>query len=272
MRRCHSSACDVSAWRAWSQSAARARPGVTPTECTHALSRDSTQPQIGYAAMLEQFHPTEVLELAASAEATRLLRRHGRRPLPALDPATGSGLLRLERPFRPRPDDDRRPRHRRHRTHVPHASRDGRPGIRDPRRDVSRTALARPRQRRGAERARRRRLLARRPRAHQPHVRGRRHHQEAVRERAQRQGRPPRGPVLPPRIDPALDDAGTRPRHPGRRIRSGHRQARRPHGRRPHHRGRPAREARDAAAPASPRAPKRRAATRARCRRCCACT
>ena len=28
-----------------------------------------TQPQIGYAAMLEQFHPTEVLELAHEAEA-----------------------------------------------------------------------------------------------------------------------------------------------------------------------------------------------------------
>ena len=166
----------------------------------------------------------------------------------------------------------RRPRHRRHRAHVPHASRDGRPGIRDPRRHVPGTALARPRQRRGAQRARRRRLLARCPRAHQPHVRGRRHHQEAVRERAQRQGRPPRGSVLPPRIDAAVDDAGTRPRHPGRRIRARHRQARRPHRRRPHHRGRPAREARDPAHPLRRGRARGRPRQRARCPRCSACT
>ena len=59
---------------------------------------------VGYAAMLEQFHPTEVLELAAHAETARLLRRHGRRPLPAVDPAAGPGILRLERAERARRD------------------------------------------------------------------------------------------------------------------------------------------------------------------------
>ncbi len=115
-------------------------------------------------------------------------------------------------------------------------------------------------------------ILARRPRAHQPHVRGRRHHQEAVRVRPQRQGRPPRGPVLPPRIHPPLDDARAHPRHPGRRIRSRHREARRPHRRRAHHRGRPARQARHPAHPLRRGRQGGRPRRRARCRRCCACT
>ena len=44
---------------------------------------------VGYAAMLEQFDPREVVDLTALAEAARVLRLHGGRPLPAVGARTG---------------------------------------------------------------------------------------------------------------------------------------------------------------------------------------
>ena len=51
--------------------------------------------QIGYAAMLEQFHPTELVELCDGRRGRRLLGRHGRRPPPAVGAAAGPGRVRL---------------------------------------------------------------------------------------------------------------------------------------------------------------------------------
>ena len=69
--------------------------------------------------MLEQFGPQEVVGYSAQAEAARLQRRHGRRPLPAVGPPAGPRRVRLERA-----DRDRRAHQGRRRPgrHLPVAS------------------------------------------------------------------------------------------------------------------------------------------------------
>ena len=53
--------------------------------------------QIGYAAMLEQFHPTELLDWCAAGGGGRLLGRlHGQRALPPMDAAAGPERLCVE--------------------------------------------------------------------------------------------------------------------------------------------------------------------------------
>ncbi|HEY1176009.1 MAG TPA: polysaccharide lyase 8 family protein, partial [Phytomonospora sp.] len=136
----------------------------------------------------------------------RLQRRDGRRPLPAVGPPAGQRRVRLERDDRDRRADDRRRGPGRHVPELPDAPGDRRPGVRDARGDVPRPPLARPRQRRGPQRAHRCRLLARDARADQPDVRGDRDHQEALRQPRQR--REARRPVLQARVDPPMDDAG----------------------------------------------------------------
>ena len=137
--------------------------------------------KIGYAAMLEQFGPSEVARPVRPRRGGRLLRRHGRRPLPAVGArsrAQASFVWKVltaagERTHgRPRPGRDL--------PVVPHAPGDRRAGRGDAGRDVPGPALARPRVGRGAQRARRRRLLARGAGADQPHVRGHRDHRQAL--------------------------------------------------------------------------------------------
>ena len=58
--------------------------------------RRTTMTTIGYAAMLEQFHPTELLDWCAQAEARRLRGRvHGQRALPPVDAAAGPERVRV---------------------------------------------------------------------------------------------------------------------------------------------------------------------------------
>ena len=118
--------------------------------------------------------------LLRRSPSSRLPGRHGRRPLPAVGPPAGPGGLRLERPDRHRRADDRRHRAGRHLPVLPDAPGDRGPGVGDAGRDVPRPALARPRLRRGAQRARRGRLLARDAGADRPDVRGDRDHPQAV--------------------------------------------------------------------------------------------
>ena len=105
------------------------------------------QAKIGYAAMLEQFGPQEVVGYSARGRGGRLRRRHGGRPLPAVGPPAGPGRVRLERADRDRRADHGRPRAGRHLPVVPDAPGDRRPGLRDPGGDVPRPALARARAR-----------------------------------------------------------------------------------------------------------------------------
>ena len=227
---------------------------------------------VGYAAMLEQFHPTEVVALSVHAEAARVLRRHGGRPLPAVGAGAGAGGVRLERADRARRAHDGRHRPRRHRADVPLAPRDGRAGVGDARRDVPGPALAGSGLGRGAQRAHRRQLLARGARADQPHVRGHRHHQEAVRGVARGQGRQARRAVLQARVHAAVDHARGRPGDPRRDRRPGHRQARGPARRRADHGRRAAGEDLRAVRQVRRGRPRGRQGPRRRCRRCCSCT
>ena len=142
--------------------------------------------QIGYAAMLEQFHPTELIDYCVAGRDSRLHRRHGRRPPPAVGAAAGQRRLRVGRSWRPPRNAPRATSDPASRAH-PSASI---PAI------IAQAAatmaamypgslLARPGLRRGAQRAPRRRLLAGGARAHQHDVRGDRDHPRAL----HRQGR-----------------------------------------------------------------------------------
>ena len=159
--------------------------------------------QIGYAAMLEQFAPTELVELCEVAEANGFSGRDGRRPRPAVGAAAGPGRLRLVIHGRRRRAHSRRHRARRDVPLIPPAPRDHRPGGGDDGGHVSRPLLARAGLGRGAQRARHCRLLARGARADRAHVRGDRDHAQAV----HRQGRQAPGRVLQDGDDAAVDDA-----------------------------------------------------------------
>jgi len=173
--------------------------------------------KIGYAAMLEQFHPTELLTYCQKAEAAgfsgvmaadhvqpwtpdqgqaafvwSFMAAAAERTKGDVGPARDLSLLS------PAPGD-----HRAGRGHY---------GC-----DVSRPLLAGPGLGRGPERAHRGRLLARGRGADQSDVRVDRDHSQTV----QRQGRQARGRVLQDGDDAALDDAGQatadlRVRRPGR--------------------------------------------------------
>ena len=227
---------------------------------------------IGYAAMLEQFHPTEAVALTALAE------EHGFSGCMAADhfqpwvPAAGPGVVRVERADRRRRAHPRRHGPRRHLPVVPVPPGDGGPGRRDARGDVPRPHLAGRRRGRGPQRARDRRLLARGRRALGPHVRGDRDHQEALRRLHRRQGRQAQGHLLPDGVDPAVDHAGGR--SPGARghRRADQREEDRQVRRRDHHRRgaagedrRPVRQVRGGRA-------RGRQGPRHACPRCCSCT
>ena len=127
----------------------------------------------------------------------------GQRALPSLDAAAGAVGLRVVVHGRPRTAHEASVRHRRHLPWLPLPPRRDRPRGGDPRRDVSRALLARPRGRRGAERARDRRRVAGGRHPLGDDVRGDRGHHQAL----QRQGREARRRLLHARIGPALHPA-----------------------------------------------------------------
>ena len=158
---------------------------------------------VGYAAMLEQFHPPEPSSYRAAPSSTAS---------PAAWPPTTSSRGCRSRARRRscgtcwprRRAHQGRPRPRRHLPVVPVPPGDGRAGGGDARGDVPRPALARARLRRGAQRARRRRLLARGGRADRCGC-SRRSRSSRSCSRLSRQGRQARGPVLQAGDDPAVD-------------------------------------------------------------------
>ena len=197
---------------------------------------------VGYAAMLEQFHPTEVVELSAYAETKGFSGVMAADHFQPWVPQQGQSAFvwNVLAALGERTKGDLGPG--RHGADVPLASGDGRPGVGDARRDVSGTPLARPRVGRSAQRAHHRRVLAGSARAHQPDVRGHRRHQEAVLGIHRGKRHQALRAVLQARVDPALDDAEGCAGDPGcdRRARDG--KARGQDRRRPDHRRRSARE------------------------------
>ena len=199
--------------------------------------------KIGYAAMLEQFHPTDLLDYCAAAEdagfdAGFMVSEHFHPWTPQQGQSAfawafmGALGTRTTLPFGtavtcpgfPLPPGRDRPRGG------------------DPRGDVPGPVLARPGRRRGAQRARHRRRVAGDRRPQRDDVRGDRDHQQAV----QRGGRPPSRGALHAREREALHA----PRGAGQDLRrdrrTGQRQADRQVRRRDDHgRGR-RREDRDA--------------------------
>ena len=210
--------------------------------------------KIGYAAMLEQFHPTELLDLCAPGRGGRLRRRvHGLRALPSVDAAAGPERVRLELHGRARPADVAAVRDRRDLPGLPLPPGGHRPCRRDPRGDVPGPVLARARCRRGAQRARRRGRVAGDRRPQLDAVRGDRDHRQAVR----RSGRAPPRRALPARERAALHP----PRGAGQDLRgdrrAGQREADRPAGRRDDHGRGGRREDRACSGAGSTRAPGR---------------
>ena len=198
--------------------------------------------QIGYAAMLEQFHPTEAVELSAYAESKGFTGVMAADHFQPWVPAQGNSAFvwnvltavgeRTTGDFGPGVTAPV----------VPLAPGDRRPGVRDPRGDVPGPALAGPRLRRGAERARRRRLLAGGARADQPHVRGRsRSSTSCSRRRSPARTRSTTGKYFKLEIDAAVDD-GRAAADPRRDRRPRHREARGQGRRRADHRRCAARE------------------------------
>ena len=161
--------------------------------------------KIGYAAMLEQFHPTDLLDWCAAGRGGRLRGRvHGQRALPSVDAAAGPERLRLGLHGRARRSGPALPfgtavtcpGFRYHPAVIAHAAATlGR--------HVPGPLLARPGRRRGAQRARHRRRLARDRRPQRDDVRGDRDHQQAL----QRQGRQAQGRALHARERQALHAA-----------------------------------------------------------------
>ena len=141
--------------------------------------------KIGYAAMLEQFHPTDLLDWCAAGRGRRLQRRlHGQRALPSVDAAAGPERVRVVVHGRPRARA----------TSLPFGTAVTCPGLPlppgghrprggDARGHVPGPLLARPRCRRGAQRARHRRRLAGDRHPQRDDVRVDRDHQQAVQRR-----------------------------------------------------------------------------------------
>nr|WP_284290509.1 hypothetical protein [Angustibacter aerolatus] len=115
---------------------------------------------VGYAAMLEQFHPTEAVALTALAE------QHGFSGCMAADhfqpwvPQQGQASLRVERADRGRRADDGRHGAGGHLPELPVPPGGGGAGRGDAGGHVPGPIVARPGHRRGAERARRPGVLA----------------------------------------------------------------------------------------------------------------
>ena len=167
---------------------------------------------IGYAAMLEQFHPTDLLDWCAAAEATGfeagfMVSEH----FHPVDPAAGPERLRLVVHGRARPADEPALRDGGDVPGVPLPPGRDRARGGDARGDVPGPLLPRPRRRRGAQRARRRRRLAGDRHPQLDDVRVDRDHQQAV----HRQGRQAQGRVLHARERPPLHD----PRRAGEGLR-----------------------------------------------------
>ena len=159
--------------------------------------------KIGYACMLEQFHPTDLLDWAKRAEAAGF--DAGFR---SASTSTRGRRSRANRPSRgaswaPSASDQLPLRNRRHLPGVPLPPCGHRPRRRDAGRDVPRPLLARPWRRRGAQRARHRRRVAGGGHPFRDDVRGHRGHQQAV----QRQGRQARRRILHARVRHACTPA-----------------------------------------------------------------
>ena len=129
-------------------------------------------------------------------------RLHGQRTLPSVDPAAGPECLRLVIHGRARPANEPAVRDGRDVSRLQVSPGGHRACGGDARGDVSRPLLPWPRCRRGAERTRHRRRVARDRHPQRDDVRVDRDHQQAV----HRQGRQAQGRVLHARERPALHD------------------------------------------------------------------
>ena len=137
--------------------------------------------KIGYAAMLEQFHPTDLLDYCAAAEdAGFAAGLHGQRALPSVDAAAGPERVRLVVHGRARDADHAAVRDGGDVPRLPLPPGRDRPRRGDARGDVPGPLLAGARRRRGAQRARHRRRVAGGQRPQRDDVRGDRDHQQAV--------------------------------------------------------------------------------------------
>ena len=141
-------------------------PGARARALRRHQPKEPPMTTIGYAAMIEQFHPTDLLDWCAQAEDGRLRGRvHGLRALPPVDAAAGPERVRLVVHGRARPADVAALRDRRHVSGLPLSPGGHRPRGGDARRDVPGPVLPRAGRRRGAQRARHRRRSGRRCRS-----------------------------------------------------------------------------------------------------------
>ena len=111
-----------------------------------ARGRRTTMTTIGYAAMLEQFHPTEPAGLVRPGRGRRLRGRlHGQRALPPMDAAAGPERVRVGLPGRARAAHEPQVRDRGHLPRLPLPPGGDRPRGGDDRGDVPGPLLSRPR-------------------------------------------------------------------------------------------------------------------------------
>ncbi len=203
------------------------RPTLRNGPATNRLRRDA-----------RAVPPDRADRLLRGGRGSRLLGRDGCRPSPAVGPGAGPSRLRVGVHGRRRGTHQGRYRPRRHVPVVPDAPGRHRPGRGNARRHVPGSLLAGPGIGRGAERARRRRVLAGGARADQSDVRGHRDVQPPL----HRPGRQARRPLLQdgdrPTVDGSRDAAAdlrrdgwarSRPSAPGKR-RAGSSPSARPRG------------------------------------------
>ena len=181
--------------------------------------------KIGYACMLEQFHPTDLLDWAEPAEAAGFdagfqVSEH----FHPWTPQQGQSAFAWSLHGRARAAHDAALRHRRDLPRLPLPPRGDRARGGDAGRHVPRPLLARPRRGRGAERARHRRRVAGGRHPQGDDVRVDRDHRQAV----QRQGRQARRRVLHARVGPPLHAPRAAGADLRRHRRTGEREAHRP--------------------------------------------
>ena len=117
---------------------------------------------VGYAAMFEQFHPTDLLRWSRQAEDRGFGGIMASDHFQPWTRSAGTGRFRLGMDGRARRDDEPRPlRHRRDGARLPLSPGDPGAGLGDAGGDVSRSLLPGHRRGRGAQRTHRRRVLAR---------------------------------------------------------------------------------------------------------------
>ena len=171
----------------------------------HVMTPDGSL-TVGYAAMLEQFHPTELLETAPPPKRRVpgvMAADHVQPWVPQQGQAAYVWSFMTAAMERTKGDVGPGvtcPRFRQHPAMIAQAAATMAAMYPGP-------LLARPGLRRGAQRACRGRLLARGARADRAHVRGDRDHPQAL----QRQGRQAQGRVLPHGDDAPVDDARDQP-------------------------------------------------------------